>query len=152
MYNLILSLHSNFRWLVLISFSYMIVRSLFGWKLNKSLLKSDEFSRYITVIIFYIQIALGFFLYTISPMVTYFITNFNQSIKMRDIRFFGMEHITMMFIALIFILIGSKRYKQFEKSDEKFRVIVIWFGIGFFIILASIPWSFSPFTSRPLFR
>lgn len=87
-----------------------------------------------------------------SPMVNYFLKNFKDAVHMRDIRFFGMEHITMMVIAVTVITIGSLKVKRRNTDQEKFRTTLIWFLVAFVIIVLSIPWSFSPFTSRPLFR
>jgi hypothetical protein len=70
----------------------------------------------------------------------------------RVIRFFGMEHITMMLIAIILITIGSAKAKRKTTDADKFKTMAIWFTISLMIILSSIPWSFSPLTSRPLFR
>lgn len=71
---------------------------------------------------------------------------------MRQIRFFGMEHITMMMIAITLITIGSAKAKRKTTDEAKFKTMAIWFSIALLLILSSIPWSFSPLTSRPLFR
>ncbi|HWZ35774.1 MAG TPA: hypothetical protein VNW51_06410, partial [Mucilaginibacter sp.] len=68
------------------------------------------------------------------------------------IRFFGMEHITMMLIAITLITIGSAKIKQKPTDEQKFKAWAIWYTIALAIIFFSIPWAFSPFTSRPYYR
>jgi hypothetical protein len=48
----------------------------------------------------HIQFLLGVTLYFISPIVNYFLHNFSSAMHERAIRFFGMEHITMMLIGI----------------------------------------------------
>jgi hypothetical protein len=91
-------------------------------------------------------------LYCISPVVRYFLTFFKTAVHQREIRFFGMEHITMMLIAVVLITIGSMKAKRQPIDKQRFKTMAIWFTIALIIILASIPWQFSPLISRPYFR
>jgi len=58
----------------------------------------------------------------------------------------------MMITAIVIISIGSAKAKRKHTDNEKFKTIAIWFTIGLLIILASVPWAFLPFASRPYFR
>lgn len=58
----------------------------------------------------------------------------------------------MMITAVVFITIGSMKAKRQKGDDQKFRTILVWYGIALLVILSSIPWSFSPLISRPLWR
>jgi cytochrome c biogenesis factor len=98
------------------------------------------------------QFLVGLALYVFSPMVRYFLQNFGTAVHERDARFFGMEHITMMFIAVAVISAGSLKSKKRKTDRDKFKVIAISFGVTLLIIFLSIPWEFSPFTRRPYFR
>jgi multisubunit Na+/H+ antiporter MnhB subunit len=84
--------------------------------------------------------------------VNYFLENFSEAVHMREIRFFGMEHITMMTISIILLTIGSIKVKKKSTDQEKFKTMLIWYSIVLAIIFLSIPWKFSPFTARPYFR
>jgi cytochrome bd-type quinol oxidase subunit 2 len=57
-----------------------------------------------------------------------------------------------MVIAVGVITIGSDKIGKATTDQQKYKTMAIWFGIGLLLILISIPWSFSPFTSRPNFR
>jgi uncharacterized membrane protein len=137
---------------VLVSLLYAIINSYRGWLFNKSWLKSDDIIRHTTATISHIQLVLGVVLYFISPIVSYFLHNLGTAIHERSIRFFGMEHITMMLIGITVITIGSAKAKRQTTDREKFKTMAIWFTIALLIILSSIPWSFSPLISRPNFR
>ncbi|WP_255501623.1 hypothetical protein [Olivibacter sp. SDN3] len=102
--------------------------------------------------IVHIQLLFGLGLYVISPLVNYFLHHFKEAVHLREIRFFGMEHSLMMLIAVVVITIGSAKAKRKPTAVEKYKTMAIWFTVGLFIILTSIPWSFSPLTSRPSFR
>lgn len=152
MYSIILTLHSWVRWLVLISLLVAIYRAYRGWLLNKPFSKRDNAIRTITATTAHIQLVLGIVLYCISPVVRYFLQYFKQAVHQREIRFFGMEHVTMMLIAIVLITIGSAKAKRKLSAQQKFKTMAIWFTIALVIIFLSIPWQFSPLTSRPYFR
>lgn len=152
MYLILLALHSLVRWVVLTSLLYAIYRAYKGWRLNKSFSKLDNTVRHITATIAHIQFTIGVCLYFISPITAYFLHYFRDAVHQREIRFFGMEHITMMLTAIIVITIGSAKTKRKSTDQEKFKTMATWFTIGLLIILTSIPWPFSPLTSRPFFR
>ncbi len=152
MYPIVLTLHSFVRWFVLLSLSFAIYHAWNGYFKKRSYTRFDNNVRHWTATIAHIQFMLGFILYIISPVTNYFLQNFREGIHLREIRFFGLEHSTMMFLAIVVISIGSAKAKRRTDDIEKFKTMGIWFAIGLFLILTSIPWPFSPFTSRPYLR
>jgi cytochrome c biogenesis factor len=152
MYSVLLTFHSLFRWLVVISLLIAIFRAYQGWLANKPFTRFDNALRSATVTIAHIQLVLGISLYCISPVVRYFLNYFKVAVHERGTRFFGMEHITMMLIAIVLMTIGSAKSKRKATDQQRFKTLAIWFTIALVIIFASIPWQFSPLTSRPYFR
>lgn len=152
MYAFLLPLHSLVRWLVLILLVLSIFMAWRGWVFKRPFSRFAALVQLITLRTVHLQFCLGLLLYFLSPLVNYFLHHFRAAVHMREIRFFGMEHITMMFIAIAMITIGSDQVNRLSLSEEKYKAMTIWFGIGLLIILTSIPWSFSPLTSRPGFR
>jgi hypothetical protein len=151
-YNTLLSLHSIFRWFAFIALVIALVRAWYGWKKNLAFSNIDKKIRMLAVTGIHIQMVLGVWLYFESSIVSYFLHNFNTAVHQREIRFFGMEHITMMVIAVTLITIGSAKSRRAKTDHDTFKAITIWFGIGLLIIFFSIPWKFSPLTSRPYWR
>jgi len=152
MYSFLLATHSLTRWLVLVSLLYSIFIAYRGWLFKKPFTKAEGVIRIVTTTIVHIQLVIGVWLYCISPVVSYFLHNFSTAMRERQIRFFGMEHITMMIIAITVLTIGSAKTKRKPTDQEKFKTMAIWFTLALVIILSSIPWSFSPLTARPNFR
>ncbi|ACU03119.1 hypothetical protein [Pedobacter heparinus] len=152
MYQILLPLHSLIRWLVLISLLFAIYRAYYGRFKKLDFSTFDNTIMHIAVKILQIQFCIGITLYFISPIVRYFLNNFKTAVHLREMRFFGMEHITMMTIAVFVITIGAEKVSKAKTSEQKYRIMALWFSIGLVLILSSIPWSFSPLTSRPGFR
>jgi len=153
MYSILLFSHSLIRWFVLTTILFTLFRSYYGWLANKPFTQSDNKLRIITLSVVHIQALLGIILYSTSPIIRYFFSNFKEAVHEKDFRFFGMEHSLMMFIAVTIITIASIACKKKASDKEKFRVMAIWFTVAVLIIVFSIPWSFGNITAnRPLFR
>lgn len=152
MYPFILALHSTWRWIVLIIFIGGLLRFAYQKKKHGAFTPIDNFLKNTIVITFYTQALLGIMLYILSPITQYFLAHFNTSVHLRQIRFFGMEHSSMMILAAVFLLTGSLKSKNADTDDRRFNILLIWFGLALLIMLSSIPWEFSPLTSRPSFR
>jgi len=152
MYPILLATHSLFRWFVLLSLLYAIYCAFRGWFGNRPFTQFNNTVRHVTATMAHIQLTLGITIYCISPIIEYFFQNFKDALKIREVRFFGMEHSLMMFFAVVMISVGSAKAKRDGTDREKFRSMALWFTIGLLIILISIPWPFSPLASRPYYR
>ncbi|UBM58564.1 hypothetical protein LAG90_17310 [Marinilongibacter aquaticus] len=152
MYPTLLALHSLVRWFVLMSLLFSLYRAYRGWFGKKAFTKFDNSLRHWTATIAHIQLLIGLGLYFISPIVDYFLHNFGEAVHQREIRFFGMEHSLVMCTAIVLITIGSAKAKRKSTDIEKFKTMAIWYSLVLLLILSSIPWAFSPLTSRPNFR
>lgn len=151
-YPTLLATHSLFRWLVLVALLMALGSAYSGWASKRKFSRLDNALRHWSATVAHIQLLLGLWLYTISPFANHFLQHFSDAVHQRDFRFFGMEHSLMMVIAVVLVTIGSAKAKRKTIDRDKFKTMAIWYTIGLLIILASIPWAFSPFTSRPNFR
>ena len=57
-------------------------------------------------------------------------------------RFYGMEHLLGMLLAIIVVTVGRKMAEKQEDPEQKNKKILVWYTIGLVLILASIPWPF----------
>ena len=151
-YSTLLVLHSVLRWFVLISLIYATVQAYKGWFSTMPYTPRDNKIRNITVIIVHIQLLVGLILYAVSPIIHQLFGNFSEAVGQTSIRFYGMEHSVLMILAVVLITIGSAKTKRLSNDIKKFKATAIWFTLGLIIIFVSIPWPFSPFDARPLFR
>ncbi len=152
MYSALITAHSLVRWLVLASLLLAIYRGYRGWLTNQSFSRFDNTVRHTTATMAHIQLVIGLWLYAVSPLVDFFFNQYEDAVRQRGTRFFGMEHSVMMVIAITIITIGSMLAKRRPTAQAKFKTMAIWFSIGLLIILFIIPWPFSPLASRPYFR
>ena len=152
MYTTILTLHSIFRWLVLALLMAAIVRAYIGWLGKQEFTNRDNLLRQATASIAHIQLVMGLWLYSVSPLIDYFLRHYKDAVHMRQIRFFGMEHSLMMLVAIIIITIGSVKAKRKTTDIARFKTMAIWFTIGLVVIVANVPWPFSPLVARPWLR
>lgn len=152
MYPTILTAHSLARWIVLTSLLFSILCGYHGWYSKRKFTSIDNAARRWTTGLVHIQLTLGLWLYFISPIIDYFLHHYKDAVHQRQIRFFGMEHSLMMLVAIIIITIGSAKANRKPADNEKFQTMAIWFTTGLLIILANVPWPFSPLVNRPYFR
>src|SRR4030095_11235105 len=117
MYSFLIVAHSLFRWLVLLSLLFAVYRAYVGWLTNKIFTPRENSIRNFAATITNIKFLIGLWLYFKSPIVDYFWDNFKTAVHERDIRFFGMEHITMMFIAVAIVNTGSSLVKR-RRTDK----------------------------------
>jgi hypothetical protein len=57
-------------------------------------------------------------------------------------RFYGMEHLMGMIIAIVLVTIGHSKSKKATESAAKFKAIKLWYVLALILILAFIPWPF----------
>ncbi|MBI3232432.1 MAG: hypothetical protein HYZ42_00055, partial [Bacteroidetes bacterium] len=144
MYQTLTFYHSIVRWFVLVSLIYAIYRAYRGYTSKGAFTKADDALRHWTATIAHIQLVIGIVLYSQSPIVKYFWSNFKEAIHHLDIAFFGLIHIVLMLTAIVVVTIGSALSKRKQTDQEKFKTMLIWFSISLIIIFIAIPWPFSP--------
>ena len=86
----------------------------------------------------HIQLVFGLVLYFKSERVKFF----DGWMKEEIFRFYGMEHILMMVIAITLVTIGYSKSKKQSVPAKKFKTIALWYSIALVLILAAIPWPF----------
>ncbi len=152
MYQTLTFLHSIFRWLVLLSLVYSLFRACRGYFTRREFSKADDSVRHWTATIAHLQLVIGIVLYSQSPLVKYFWKNYRQAKASFDLLFFGLIHIGCMLTAIALITIGSSMAKRKESGKEKFRALLVYYGIALIMIFLAIPWPFSPLANRPYLR
>lgn len=138
MYNALLHAHSGLRWILLVLIVWALFKSITGWMGKKDYQKSDRLAALLAMAFTHVQLLLGLALYFISPKV-----KFESGIMENSVlRFYTVEHISMMIIAIALITIGFSTAKRLTEAVDKHRRVAIMYGLGLLIMLASIPWPF----------
>ncbi len=152
MHQSILICHSFMRWLVLASLIYSIYIAYKGYSYKFPFTGKANLIRHWTATIAHIQLLFGILVYVQSPIVKYFWRNFKEGFQNKDTVFFGLIHIVLMLVAVVFITIGSALAKRKLSDEQKFKTMLVWFLIALIIIFIAIPWPFSPLSTRPYLR
>lgn len=152
MYTGLLFFHSFTRWFVLVSLLYSLFVAFRGYFCNREFSKADNLVRHWTATISHIQLILGVILFIKSPIIQYFFKNYQDAKENTEISFFAAIHSVLMLGAVVLITIGSALAKRKTTDREKYKTMLIWFGIALFIILVAVPWPFSPLAGRPYLR
>ena len=127
--------HSGLRWVVLLLLVAAIVTAFQYWKGGR---KEASKVALLAMVVTHVQLLLGLVLYFISPLV-----NFNDGFMKNTVtRFYSVEHISMMLLAIAIVTIGYVRAKKHEALPAKGKTIFWYYLIALIIMLASIPWPF----------
>jgi hypothetical protein len=142
MYTGFLHLHDTLRWLILLSLVATLVKYLAGWLGRKRWEKMDNILGLVFTSLMDLQLLTGLALYFfLSPITQLALSNFGGAMKDADLRFYAVEHFSMMLIAVILVHIGRAKSKKARNDASKFKITFIFFLIALLVILAAIPWS-----------
>jgi hypothetical protein len=150
MYTGLLHLHSFFRYIALFLLVFTTIKFLNGFLSKKQYAPLDNKLSLFTFISMHLQLTIGLILYFISPIVHAGLADMGAAMKEPALRFWTVEHIAMMLLAIILISVGRISAKKAQDDHTKFKKQAIFFLIGLIIILVSIPWPFSK-VPRPWF-
>ena len=142
MYTGLLHTHNMLRWLVLVTLIFAVAFAFVGWFKKREWTKKDNITGMLLTIFIDIQFLVGIVLYAfVSPITQAAFNDFGAAMKNSDLRFYAVEHISLMVIALILIHIGRAKTKKAIGHWKKHRIATIFYGISLLLILAAIPWE-----------
>ena len=142
MYTALLHTHNMFRWLVLITLILAVAFAFVGWFNKREWGKKDNTTGLLLTIFMDIQFLVGIVLYAfVSPVTKAAFNDFGAAMKNSDLRFYAVEHILLMVIALVLVHIGRAKTKKAIGHWKKHRAATIFYGIALLLILAAIPWE-----------
>lgn len=139
-----LIIHSSLRWVVLATLFIHLYYLYSGYFKNKEFSKFNKIFSHITVGFVHLQFVVGLYVYYTSEKIAQFLENVKESMSIYELRFFAVEHSSIMLLAIILITIGSFKSKRIEDDKAKYKTQIIYFTIALVLILTSIPWSLSP--------
>ncbi|HMI92384.1 MAG TPA: hypothetical protein VK509_13505 [Polyangiales bacterium] len=150
MYLVTLYLHSWLRYLVLGLGLWLLVAAARG-KSGTEWSGSDERLHVRFLAVLDTQFVLGLLLYfVLSPLTAAAMSNFGAAMKDANLRFYGVEHIATMFLAVASAHIGRVRSKR-KTGGARHKTTLIFQVIWLVLTLLAIPWPMLD-SGRPLFR
>lgn len=127
-------LHSGLRYVVLLLLLLAIIRAWADWLGNKPYSEGNRKLNLFTLISVHTQLLVGLVLYFLSPFVKFS----SETMKDNTLRYWTVEHITAMIIAIILITIGHSRSKRAATPSGKHKQIAIFYTVALAIIAATI--------------
>ena len=131
MYEILKSAHSGWRYIVLILLLIAVLQAIMGWFGNKSYTEVNRKLNVFTLISAHIQLVFGLALYFLSPLT-------KGPMADAVFRYWKVEHITMMVLAIVLITVGNAKSKKAKDAVAQHKTIAIFFGLGLLLILGSI--------------
>ena len=149
MYTLVLTLHSWLRWVALV-FAILTLVALSSDR-SRDGAKADRWGLAFMSVLD-LQMLLGLLLYLVlSPFTTEAMRDFGAAMKSPGLRFFAVEHLTLMLGAVVLAHVGRVMARKAATPELKRSRLLICFGIATLLMLLGIPWP-GMAAGRPLFR
>ena len=137
MYNGLLHAHSGLRWIAIILLVVAIINALVSQSSGRYE-KKDRLLNLFAMVFMHIQLLIGLIMFFQSPKV-----KFSEGwMSIPSQRFYGLEHLVGMLLAIVLITIGRKKAEKLRGTRDKHRRIMFSYLIGLILILLSIPWPF----------
>jgi len=142
MYNGLLVLHSILRWVILILLLLVIIRSI----INNTEDFKDANRKWCLrlLIVTHINLLIGLYQYFFGDKGYALIKEYGMKdvMKTAALRFWAIEHITSMILAVILITVANSVAKKSIGAAKRNRTLAILYILALIIILAAVPWPF----------
>jgi predicted membrane channel-forming protein YqfA (hemolysin III family) len=127
---------------VLLLLLFAIFNSLIAG--SRPFIKSDNRLGLFVTIAADLMLLVGLYLYFVGPRGYKLFENSSMSEVMKNasLRFYAVEHIAGMLIAIILLHIGKAQARKQMSDRAKHRRTMIFYFLALLIILVSIPWPF----------
>jgi len=140
------NLHDIIRFIhILISATFMlfaiwlIIRSVIGIIKHWDYTKLDRFLAYAFLVTLYLQLFFGFLLFTkFGPMSGYDYLGAESGSRLASKRLWPIEHIVMMFFALLIATLGLILSNKAVIAKDKFKKVLIYYVFSILIIAQSL--------------
>lgn len=145
-YTIMLTLHNLWRWVVVLTAAWALLRAWSGWLGKRPWTKADHQAGMFFTISLDVQLLGGLILAFISPILQAAYGDLGALAMQDPFRFFLTEHMPVMLVAVVLAHIGSAVARKGADDAAKHRRAAIWYTLTILAIVLAIPWS------RPLFR
>lgn len=134
MHTILNALHSYNRYLILAALVYVLFRSWSGWMGKKPFEKADNTASVALLGLAHLQLLLGLIQY----FVTSAYTTGDMPISDPWVRYFKMEHISGMILAVVLIQLGRTFSKKAQSDEEKHKKLAIYTTVATLIIVGML--------------
>ena len=143
LYSILITLHSILRWLIVLAALFALIRAATGISFKRGWMQMDDRAGLWYTITLDLQVLVGIILYFfLSPTTTIALQNFGAAMGNATTRFFAVEHVFGMLIAVVAAHVGRSLVRKASVPGQKHRRAALWTGQSLLIVLAAIPWPF----------
>jgi hypothetical protein len=142
MYPVILQIHQYLSWLVLLTALFALYRAFRGILLKKQWFAADRRAGLFFSVVIDFQVLAGILLYVVfSPLTRVVFKDINSVMAEPSVRFYAVEHVLVMLIALFAMHIGRSKAMKAQFAARKHRLSAAWYTLAVVLILSRIPWE-----------
>ena len=139
MHTILVALHSYNRYLILAALLFVLYRAYSGWRGQKRFEKVDNTASVALLGLSHLQLLIGLIMYAFTSTWTQTaFANFGAAMKDPMQRYFAVEHILAMIIAVTFVQLGRTLSKKATDDTEKHRKLAIYTTIALVIIVGTL--------------
>jgi hypothetical protein len=143
---ILLALHSYWRWAVLLAAGVALIVAVAGLTGRRPFAPWGRKAGVLYVTALDMQFVLGLLLYAASPLTRIALSDMASAMRIKELRFFAVEHLILMLLAVAVAHIGSVRAKHAPDDKTKYRRTFVWYAASLVLLVVGIPWW------RPLLR
>lgn len=147
-FGVMVAIHNVLRWVVIVAAVAAITGAWHGVITEREYTAGDKIRTVAYVASMHLQLLLGLILYVQSSTVQEAFADMGAAMGDTELRYFAVEHISMMVLAVIFVQLGSSLSKRAEDDADKHKKGAIFFTIGLVLVLGGLHYVW---TQRPLF-
>jgi hypothetical protein len=148
MYTTVLLIHSWLRWVALVAGVGATLAAI-GSRADSG--RADRWGLALVTSLD-LQMLIGLLLYfVLSPFTKVALQDFGAAMKDPGLRFFAVEHVTMMLAAVILVHIGRVLARKAASPAAKRTRMFVCFGLATILMIIATPWP-GVAHGRPLFR
>lgn len=133
-------LHNLLRWVVLIAGVLAIGATLRGLFTRATWTDGVRRLGLVFLSSLHVQLVLGLILYVFSPLVRNALGNMSAAMQSDELRFFVVEHFTLMILAIVAAQLGYSLSKRVEGDRKKFVRASIGYSLAGVLLIVGIPW------------
>ena len=136
MYEILRHTHGGFRYLLLLAIVLALFSFVTGWTRNRDFTAWDKRAALSVLILSHLQLVTGLVLYFISPSnYPNELAGGEANLKLAAFRYFAVEHLVMMLLAIALITIGYSKAKRVSPDFKKFKIL-LWTYLSAVLIIS----------------
>lgn len=139
MHTLLATLHSYNRYLILAALLFVLFRAFSGWLTRRPYEKIDNTASLVLVSLAHLQLLFGLVMWGFtSPWTQTAFANMGLAMKDPNQRYWAVEHLVAMLIAIVLIQLGRTFAKKTPDQTAKHRKTAIYTAIAALIIVVTL--------------